>query len=238
MSCTSFQQQIALYVGGDLLEKEQVIVEEHLASCESCTKFMVDLEESQLALVKFGQIDIPENIFTNLRASVLAEIRAKEQKTSWWWQIFNFRSNFWRYAVVTISGFMVTAIYLYSFWLNKTSEKVFEISNKEEVIIVPINKVEKNDSINKADNIVKIINKKSNNFSIKTVNIAKKVNKNIDLINKFEIVEDVDSRNDKLSLEALETATVETKVKMEIQTNNPNIRIIWLINKEEKVLQN
>lgn len=248
MNCTDFQEQIALYVGGDLLEKEQVLVEKHLASCERCAKFMVDLEESQLALVKFGQIDLPETIFTNLRISVMAEIRVKAEKTNWWKQIFNFRFNFWRYAFVTVAGLMVVALYSYSFWLSKSSREVLEMSKnnvKETFSVLSENKIEKTNATNQTNNTSKTLDKGLGTNSIKplrasrtsNINRASKINKKVNSINNFEIAENISSESNKLFLESLETTTAETKVKMEIQTNNPNIRIIWLVNEEEKVLE-
>ncbi|KAF0249633.1 MAG: hypothetical protein FD167_966 [bacterium] len=239
MNCPEFENQIALYVGGDLLEKEMIKVEKHLAVCASCTEFMVELQESQLSLAKFGQIDVSEAVFTNLRASVLAQIVVKNKKVSWWQQLFNFHYGFWRYAVLT-SSIVIIAIFGGYLFLNTskpTNQNVTIANQTIKTTILPNNKLEEKSTSNvvKTQNQpVQIANRKINH-NVKYANKINKTNKVYSEIkpvnNDLEIVTTTSLDNKILSSIAV---TTENQVKMEIQTSNPNIRIIWFVNKEEK----
>jgi Putative zinc-finger len=243
MNCTDFEQQIALYVGGDLSEKELIKVEKHLAICAHCTGFMVELQESQLSLAKFGQIDIPEVVFTNLRASVLAEIAVKNEKVTWWKQIVNF-SYGWRYALVTSFVAIIIALPAYFLLLSSTSgtqqnvKSIIEDVNKEKTTLPTNNTKEQfiNDLTKVENQVTKISNSQSKRdvkYSYR-INKISKINREINSVNNNqEIVQTTNLDNNTLSDLAV-TTTTETQVKMEIQTSNPNIRIIWLVNKEEK----
>ncbi len=239
MNCPEFENQIALYVGGDLLEKEMIKVEKHLALCASCTEFMVELQESQLSLVKFGQIDVSEAVFTNLRASVLAQIVVKNEKVSWWQRLFNFHYGFWRYAVLTSSIAIITIFGGYLFLnTNKTTNQNVTIANQNiKTTIPPNNKLEENHTTNVA---------KTQNQPVQMAN--KKINRNVKYANKINKIKKVYSEIKSVNsdLEIVNTASLDNKifssvdvkaenqVKMEIQTSNPNIRIIWFVNKEAK----
>ncbi|MBI4855073.1 MAG: zf-HC2 domain-containing protein [Acidobacteria bacterium] len=255
MNCIDFQKQIALYVGGDILEKDLIIVEKHLAVCKTCRVFMVELQESQLSLVKFGDIDLPESVFTNLRASVLSQIAISNQKISWWQQFFSFFYS-WRYALVTSALLLTISIPAYFLFLNSSETNNTKQSAKENSKVLKKADLEnstklKKDEINRkneSNDLVKLESqtKKFSNTKLKSntkifhkVSKINQINKEINVLdnninNNQEIVKNI-NLNEESSLAIRNIA--EPQVKMEIQTSNPNIRIIWLVNKEEKSLE-
>lgn len=252
MSCPNFQEQIALYVGGDLLEKESVALEKHLAVCKACEIFMVELQESQISLIKFGQVDLPESAFTRLRASVLSEIKLSEEKISFWKRLFGFAYK-WRYSFAASALFISISIPTYFFLASENSKNVqlgnvtqVKESSKEvlsveakEMLKETFNETPKN---NKQDSSYqeKVTTKNQNKLSKKYLykpNEKKKVNSfegnNLDIAkntNSSTLFDLNDGNSTQVKMEKMEKAgKVE---KMEIQTGNPKIRIIWFVNKD------
>jgi anti-sigma-K factor RskA len=245
MNCPKFETQIALYVGGDLSNKEAKELEQHLSNCQECSQFMVGLQESLLSLTNFGQLNIDEQVFTTLRANVMAEIRKQNQQIGWWQKIFNFSFGSWRYALVSSVILAVLATSTYLLFVNKkevTNQATVNQTNSslEKPVVKPDNKLAKSEVINNIEEVRQPVEHKKNRYIKVNRKINKNVVKDIEPTNTSEIalVNDINKSNsgqkftiDNVALENI----MDNKVKMEIQTSNPNIRIIWFVNKEEKV---
>jgi anti-sigma factor RsiW len=88
MSCSNFEQLIALYVGEDLSAVERGRVEAHLRTCSTCWDLAEDLKESQ-AVFKSIRQDIPNaTALSVLRERVLSEVSGLESMT--WFERFIF----------------------------------------------------------------------------------------------------------------------------------------------------
>lgn len=233
MNCQDFETQIALYVGNDLIEKESRVVEKHLAECKMCKEFMVDLQDSQLALTKFSNLDINEQIFVDLRASVLQQITIEKQKTSWWKDFFSFKLRFIHYATAFSVLVMFTTIL--GMILIITTGK-----NSNNALNSSINKMQ---STNLTDKTQKLLANNNNN-SIKekdkltnnNVKDEKSIVRHINYLNAKKHSIKINKNN----IIAIQNNTIDIQndkkepIKMEIQTKNPNIRIIWFTNQDEK----
>ncbi|MFY9227135.1 MAG: hypothetical protein WAQ98_30980 [Blastocatellia bacterium] len=245
MNCPKFETQIALYVGGDLSNKEVKELEQHLNSCQKCSQFMVGLQESQLSLTNFGQLNIDEQIFSTMRANVMAEIRKQDSQMGWWQKIFNFSFGSWRYAFASGVILAVLATSTYLLIIDKkavTNQAAINQTNDslEKALVKPDSKLAKSEVVNNVEEIRQPVAYKKNRY----IRTSRKVNKNV--INDIQqtntpeiaLVNDINkaSNGQKFTIDnvALEN-TMNNKVKMEIQTSNPNVRIIWFVNKEEKV---
>ena len=244
MNCPKFETQIALYVGGDLSNKEVKELEQHLNSCQECSQFMDGLQESQLSLTNFGQLNIDEQVFSTMRANVMAEIRKQDNQIGWWQKIFNFSFGSWRYAFASGVILAVLATSTYLLLVNKkevTSQATINQTNtsSKKTLVKPDNKLAKNE-VNNVEEVRQPVAYKKNRY----IRTSRKVNKNV--INDIQptntseiaLVNDINkaNNNQKFTIDnvALENI-MDNKVKMEIQTSNPNVRIIWFVNKEEKL---
>ncbi len=245
MNCPKFETQIALYVGGDLSNKEVNELEQHLNSCQECSQFMVGLQESQLSLTNFGQLNIDEQIFSTMRANVMAEIRKQDNQIGWWQKIFNFSFGSWRYAFASGVILAVLATSTYLLFVNKkevTSQATNNQANSssEKPLVKADSKLAKSEVINNVEEVRQPVEYKKNRYIRASRKVNKNVIKDIQPTNTSEIalVNDINkaNNNQKFTIDnvALENI-MDNKVKMEIQTSNPNVRIIWFVNKEEKV---
>jgi hypothetical protein len=81
MSCSDFEQQIALYVGEDLSAVERGRVEAHLKECSTCWDLAEDLKESQ-AVFKSIRQDVPDAAaLSALHERVLSGVSGIESMT-------------------------------------------------------------------------------------------------------------------------------------------------------------
>jgi len=81
MSCPKFELLIALYVENDLAEAEARAVESHLAACESCHEFAVEMRASQAMLKALRNEYVEASVFEEVRANVLSG-----RPGAWLWQ--------------------------------------------------------------------------------------------------------------------------------------------------------
>lgn len=98
MSCTEWQAEIALYVERDLPARRFARIEMHLAQCRGCREFADQLRESQAELRQMRNEVIDAVALHRIRAGVLAEIQAIEDRRTWlsrlairFWSAFRLR---------------------------------------------------------------------------------------------------------------------------------------------------
>jgi putative zinc finger protein len=82
MNCTHIKRLIPLYVGGDLNTEEVAGVRKHIETCERCRGLVAEFEESQGWLRDFTAPQFDETVFKNLRDAVREEIARVESRPS------------------------------------------------------------------------------------------------------------------------------------------------------------
>ncbi len=77
MTCREYEPLIALYVEGDLNDRE---VERHLSECSDCRELLEDLQASQAALKELATVDAA--FLSAVRSGVLAKIEHR-RRAAW-----------------------------------------------------------------------------------------------------------------------------------------------------------
>lgn len=95
MTCQDFELQIALLTEGDLRASEAERVELHLARCPQCRLFAEELAASQTALKAYGALEPPPNELVALHSAVMMRIPMYEKPRRF--GIFSFAFA-WRFA--------------------------------------------------------------------------------------------------------------------------------------------
>lgn len=80
MNCQSAEQLIPLFSGGDLKSQEAEQVRLHLENCAHCCQVAEEFAASQAWLSEFAAPEFDEAVFADLRASVRREIQAAEER--------------------------------------------------------------------------------------------------------------------------------------------------------------
>jgi Putative zinc-finger len=82
MNCTHIKRLIPLYVGGDLNTQQVAGVRKHIETCERCRNLVAEFEDSQNWLRDFTAPQFDEAVFENLRDAVREEIARVESRPS------------------------------------------------------------------------------------------------------------------------------------------------------------
>jgi Putative zinc-finger len=82
MNCTHIKRLIPLYVGGDLNTQQVAGVRKHIETCERCRSLVAEFEESQSWLRDFIAPKFDEAVFEDLRDAVREEIARVEPRPS------------------------------------------------------------------------------------------------------------------------------------------------------------
>ncbi|HKY03749.1 MAG TPA: zf-HC2 domain-containing protein [Blastocatellia bacterium] len=114
MNCRRIEQSIPLYVEGDLSTGEAKTVATHLLGCQDCAGVLTDYRASQELLKGYAPPDFSPVFFDELRASVLTEIN-KQRRRPGFIDMIAARLN-WNIALVAATLallFAATVSYLY-----------------------------------------------------------------------------------------------------------------------------
>lgn len=80
MKCEHFENLIPLYVGGDLEPPQADDLRQHLTGCAHCRRVTEDFQASQTWLTGFAVPEFDEASFATMRASVISQIERQEKR--------------------------------------------------------------------------------------------------------------------------------------------------------------
>jgi hypothetical protein len=94
MNCTHVEKLLPLYVEGDLEREQAEAVRSHLKSCQACSQLAAGYEESQSWLRSYAPPEFSDALFGDLRSAVRREIARAERRPTffqlivprWGWQ--------------------------------------------------------------------------------------------------------------------------------------------------------
>lgn len=116
MNCQSAEQLIPLFSGGDLKSQEAEQVRLHLENCAHCCQVAEEFAASQAWLSEFAAPEFDEAVFADLRASVRREIQATEERgrrswIDWLLPRWNPRLAFAAVAVLILLAGLAAVVY-------------------------------------------------------------------------------------------------------------------------------
>ncbi|MEW6735641.1 MAG: zf-HC2 domain-containing protein [Acidobacteriota bacterium] len=238
MKCKDYQSLIALYVEGDLNTSEAVQVKAHINICSFCNHFHEQLRMSQKALRAFAVDELDDAILDDLRLSVMKQVSQLPTTTSFWRHLciaFN-----WQYALA--SGFIIVIILsvtIYLLILRSTEKPILTKENTP----APYLKVPEKPDV-EPDKGIKSplpLPQKQARYTNKRIKRAKQPNtvEQDDLFSApYREQTAITATVAKPLVEAVSAEPAEVsplpndKTRIELKTRDPNIRIIWFVNKE------
>lgn len=231
MNCQEFEFDIALYVEGDLTALQSQQIESHLAICESCRAFASDLQTSQLALKTFAGGDVEDAVLDQVRHKVMTQIRLLEPvKPSFWERLA--MSWGWRFALASVLVALVVLPLALAVFQPKPENTVRVnglIDNPPDEMPAPASTPVVGDSRLVPPTVAKTTVPKTTRrvhrpqsqpaVSQKDINVAANTGPIQSLPANSGFTEDSIRPSD------------EDKMRVEIQTEDPNVRIIWFVDK-------
>jgi len=128
MNCNRVEELLPLYVGHDLEEERTRLVTAHVHSCTECTRSAREYRETNQLLQQFGPPQFSEETYLAVRNGVLREIERQSNTTT----LLKFVSRFFQPRlmwVVSTAVLLAVCLFAYYFIANRTNEQRFEQAN-------------------------------------------------------------------------------------------------------------
>jgi hypothetical protein len=238
MNCNRFEKLIPLYVEGDLDADDLHRVAEHVRGCHSCARLANHYQASQAWLQTLTPPELDETFYADLKQSVMQEIHSRKARPSFFqWFAWQWKPAY-AVAFLLLLLFGALALYMQS---NRQS-----VNPNQEIIAnqdgtdkpqpeqqvgaqekpAPKPEPEKPESLKeKLANITKPQTSPRHRENVPGIKLPP--------MNLAPIVEAQISLRDHDEINAEEMSEFGTFIssaemtRIEIQTNDPNIRIIW-----------
>jgi hypothetical protein len=244
MNCTHIKRLIPLYVGGDLNTQQVAGVRKHIETCERCRDLVAEFEESQSWLRDFTAPQFDEAVFENLCGAVREEIARVESRPS----LFDLLMPVWNIRSV-IAASLALALLTAGLWLytsrSKSPDKPLTVN--EGAVPVPKGVTEQNhgDVIDRREQRhshrqkLAASHRPHRNQAPPVVNpkgetqlpILRVVAINNHSIGRHLGIQEIalPSQSDF----AMDRNVDREMLRIEMQTADPNIRIIWFVPKDD-----
>jgi hypothetical protein len=235
MNCKHAEELIPLYAGRDLDDQQARLLAEHLLACPACAGTVEEYRESLELTREFPAPVFTGDVYASVRRQVLRRIESEPEARSWrqlfagWLQ----PRPAWAVAALLIVGFAFIALYL----LNRNAAPVQPVAEKRPAV----NSNQKTSAPTATPQITTVVN-----TGIKSKPVAGKRKIISGVVNQTPLVATKvgspvpdtpatlvkpDAPN---SLPAGDAGESDSPLRVEIQTRDPNIRIIWFAQRENK----
>lgn len=217
MNCEQFEKLIALEIEGDLPDKQVLKLSDHLSLCGSCRRFAEELRDSQMALHGYTGDDFDESLLAGIRHNVLAEINQGNIRHSpWdhiarWLGISDFRRFAW--AMTGVAAVLAMAT-IFAFLQLTHSQKRIEIDIVAHSFPIPHLMINPPQPDGRSAPRRQRISYKQ---------FRTKAEETIREVRPTPTVQDSG-----IGLESMSVGTKKGITRLEIQTANPNIKIILI----------
>ena len=219
MNCKQAEELLPLYAGRDLEVKRARLVTEHLQTCATCTRVADEYRQSVQWTGQFAPPVFSEDVYAGIRQRVLRQIQTEATAPSWAQPIARlFRPRLtWAIAGMLLVVVSMLAIY---FLVNRKHEQ--QVAGSQPASIQPATKEE-----DKRVVLPPAVNTGATQQQAGIPQPRRKRSRGI-----------VARRPSSLPQPTLfpprTSASLDKTLRVEIQTQDPNIRIIWFVQPETK----
>lgn len=233
MKCHRVEELLPLYVEGDLDAEVLQSVAAHLGECVRCATQAVEFDASQAWLHEHSLPDFDERIFADLKNNVMREINQQAPRSSFRQWLFPrlYLNPVWASALVLmIAGGL--AIYFYQHKAMNSAPSDVAKSEATQPAITPQNTADSDKQ--KLPEVIQVNNPTTRNLHRIHYKVRQRHEKQ-SVIKVPQITEPTYIANDKNDStpfnEATNNMTAPEMTRIEFQTNDPKIRIIWFVPK-------
>jgi hypothetical protein len=234
MNCKQVEELLPLYAGRDLEEKRATLVAEHVQTCAACARVAGEYRESVQLSGQFAPPIFSEAVYAGIRQRVLREIETKATAPSWSQTIASvFRPRLtWAIASVLLMLVSIFAIY---FLMNKGNVEQ-QLANTPPAEVQPrtrehTSSAPQQDKRTDRSPSATVINpgrkrpRAMNTASAKTTGTMSTAN---------NVSPQPNSILEPMEFPHQDSAASAKPLRVEIQTKDPKIRIIWFVQTETK----
>ena len=244
LNCTQVEELLPLYVSRDLEATREPLLATHLESCAACSVAAVEYRQTRQLIQEFAPPAFSEDLYAGIRQNVWRQLESESTTSSRWDAVIDlFRPRLaWAFAAVALLAVSVFGLYLFA---NRSSvpERIAAFtpaaspnvanrdlapSPEEGTRVQPVKPAEvpKKQLLTGRRPPLRRTQRNATNDSADAVVVARSTPS---LTSDTSSGVNLDTQSD-----ASSDRNSEKLLRMELQTRNPNIRIIWFSQREPK----
>ena len=212
MNCKNVEPLLSLYVGRDLEEEQSRLVAAHLQSCTECTLAADEYAGASQLLQRYEPPVLSDEIYTGIREQVLNEIERGSHAPAWPGIVSQLFLALVQPRMRLITATLLLAIAVTALYLSRNSWR--QLPNERQVAV-------RTEEPNQAGSGADVRSGKSNESSGSS-----------SFSNKGQIRVTTTSRpttgKRQRAVAVSRPSSAPAPLRVEMQTSNQNIRIIWL----------
>ena len=245
MNCTQVQDLLSLYVGGDLEKSRARLVTAHVQTCEGCADVAREYRETKQLLQEFVPPAFSESFYAEMRQNVWQSIEKKSAGRAFWDSIADLFRPRLAWAVATAVLIAVAVVGLYVMSRNSETPQPFA-SQQPPASTTPNEHSPTYPSHDKpSSSFLASSGNKSPRAGISATQPRQRRPAISDRVNVATVPEVAAGSAATMSAPEVVNSSADNRgasddsrapLRVEIQTKNPNIRIIWLAPGDTKQL--
>jgi hypothetical protein len=259
MNCTQVEELLPLYAGHDLAERSERLVTAHLRSCAACALTLEDYRDLRKAMPDFAPPNFPDEVYAEIRRGVWQQIEGQSRRRSPFASIAVwFKPQFvWAAAAVLMIGFSIVGRY----FINQAYDfRPTVVVDLPKIVVLRAAAIETHTAA------LNLHEGASNKRQAKLPNRQRRSDRMVALdrgnsllaasphAEVTRVQKEIAAQTSRLPTGARPTPSLplpdptavgtadpgntdaEKPLRMDIQTRNPNVRIIWFSQREPKPL--
>jgi hypothetical protein len=239
MNCKQVNELLPLHAGGDLEEKRELRVAAHLESCADCAFAASEYRETRQMLKEFAPPAFSDGVYAGIRQRVWREIESESSAATWSQTVAGlFRPRLaWAVAGALLIAISVSALYFFAD--RQSNQNQLAIDNPASG--APQVDDQKTSQSSRENQTVTSRQQQENGRPPQAIPRPQR-RRDRDMIAKAGSPpkspsmnpEAPSSENTSVNPEAFSAPDSEKVLRVEMQTKDPNIRIIWFTPQEPK----
>jgi len=222
MNCKQTEELLPLYAGRDLEEERATVVTEHLQTCAACARVANEYRESVRLTEQFAPPVFSEAVYAGIRQRVQREIETEALAPGWSHTIASlFRSRLtWAMASMLLIVVSLFAIY---FMMNRGNVEP-QLANQPPANVEP--GTNERSKSGPPDSSVPA--------GVNTGGDKQHLARGHQLQRRKRSRDTLADRVNTVAAKSPEATSTSKTLRLEIQTKDPKIRIIWFVEPETK----
>ena len=220
MNCQQTEKLLPSYAGGDLDEKRAGLVMAHLQSCANCADATDEYRETRQLVQHFAPPLFNEDVYAGIRRRVLREIETEAAASPAFSEIFAglFRPSLrWAYVAALLA---VSVFAIYFIASRQNDQHQFARNNPTVNKPAPTEPSKGRSKPASTATNSPPLDESSNKPLPKHIRPSRRTPTTAEVSSNSNLTESA-------VVPAVDSAVSEKTLRMEIQTKDPNIRIIW-----------
>ena len=209
MNCKNVEPLLSLYVGRDLEEEQSRLVTAHLQSCTKCTLAADEYAGASQLLQGYEAPSFSDELYAGIRGQVLKEIDRQSHQRAWPGIFSQLFLALVQPRMRWITAALLLAISVTALYLSRKPSR--QLPNDQPVAV-------RSETSNESAPSPLLSNKRQEHTAAKSRPINRNRKTNVRVV----------ASNRSRKLDKTDRSPAQAPLRVEMQTSNRNIRIIWL----------